>query len=281
MEITKDIVVLYHANCPDGFGAAYAAWKKFGDSADYVPVSHGNPPPPRLSGKEVYIVDFSYRKEVLIALEQEVEKLIVLDHHIGSKEAVEAMQNHVFDVERSGAGIAWGYFHPNTPLPRLLAHIQDNDLWRHTIPHGKEISAFLGTVPFTFERFDSVATQMENEESFSKLVSKGAAFSEYYNHVCESIVSGAEEVQFDEFTVLAVNSSGIFKSEVGHRLATKKGPFVIVWSGREGNWHCSLRGDGTVDLSAIAKRYGGGGHHDAASFRISMEQPLPFIFLKK
>ncbi len=279
MEITKDIVILYHANCPDGFGAAYAAWKKLGDTADYIPVSHGNPPPEGLSGKEVYIVDFSYPKEVLLALEQEVEKLTVLDHHIGSKEAVEATRNHVFDVERSGAGIAWDYFHSNAPLPRLLAHIQDNDLWRHTIPHGKEISAFLGTVPFTFESFDAVATQMEDEASFTHLVAKGSAYSEYYNHICESIVSGAEEVQFDEFTVLAVNSSGIFKSEVGHRLATQKGPFAIVWSGREGNWHCSMRGDGTVDLSEIAKRYGGGGHHDAASFRVSMDQPLPFYTL--
>lgn len=280
MEITKDIVVLYHANCPDGFGAAYAAWKKLEDTADYIPVSHGNPPPEGLGGKEIYIVDFSYPKDILLGLEQEAKELTVLDHHIGSKEAVEATQSHIFDNERSGAGITWAYFHPDTSLPRLLAHIQDNDLWKHTIAHGKEISAYLGTVPFTFENFDAVAEQMENEESFAQLVSKGAAFSEYYNHVCESIVSGAEKVQFDEFTILAVNSgAGLFKSEVGHRLATKKGPFAIVWHGREGNWYCSLRGDGTVDLSEIAKRYDGGGHHDAASFRISMDKPLPFTFL--
>ncbi len=282
MEITKDIVVLYHANCPDGFGAAYAAWKKLGETADYIPVSHGNPPPEGLGGKEIYIVDFSYPKDILLALEKDVQRLTVLDHHIGSQEAVEATQNHTFDIDRSGAGIAWDYFHPDTSLPRLLAHIQDNDLWKHTIAHGKEISAYLGTVPLTFESFDTIATQMEDENSFAELVTKGAAYGEYYDFVCKSIVSGAEEVQFDEFTILAVNSgAGLFKSEVGHRLATKKGPFAIVWHGREGNWHCSLRGDGTVDLSEIAKRYGGGGQYSAASFRISMNKPLPFTFLKK
>jgi len=37
MEPLKEIVIIYHADCPDGFGAAYAAWKKFGDKASYLP----------------------------------------------------------------------------------------------------------------------------------------------------------------------------------------------------------------------------------------------------
>ena len=37
----KKTVVLYHANCHDGFGGAFAAWKKFGDAADYVPMRYG------------------------------------------------------------------------------------------------------------------------------------------------------------------------------------------------------------------------------------------------
>lgn len=37
--------VLYHAHCADGFGAAYAAWLKLGNDAQYVPVKYGDPPP--------------------------------------------------------------------------------------------------------------------------------------------------------------------------------------------------------------------------------------------
>ena len=33
----KNIVIIYHTDCRDGFGAAWAAWKKFGDSATYIP----------------------------------------------------------------------------------------------------------------------------------------------------------------------------------------------------------------------------------------------------
>jgi len=52
--------VLYHSPCYDGFGAAYAAWRSLGDTAEYIPVSHGNPPPDLPKGSHVYIIDFSY-----------------------------------------------------------------------------------------------------------------------------------------------------------------------------------------------------------------------------
>ena len=52
-------LVIYHANCTDGFGAAYAAWKLLGDRADYHPAKYGEAPPD-VSGKNVVVLDFSY-----------------------------------------------------------------------------------------------------------------------------------------------------------------------------------------------------------------------------
>ncbi len=271
----KKPLILYHANCPDGFGAAYAAWKKFGDSAEYIAVSHGNPPPD-VSDKEVYIVDFSYPKEILLALEAQAKSLVVLDHHLGAKEAVKSVREHIFDNERSGAGITWSYFHPNVTLPTLLAYIQDSDLWKHSLPHGKEIGAYLGTQPFTFEAFDALRTRMDNEEELATIIESGRAYSEYYDFVCTMLENQAEEVVFDEFTILAVNAPRFFRSEVGHRLAKKKGPFAIVWYPREDFWHCSLRGDGSIDLTKIAQRYSGNGHRNASAFSVPMNEPLPF-----
>lgn len=279
MHPSKQIVILYHANCPDGFGAAYAAWKKYGDTAHYEAVSYGNPAPHHLENKEVYVLDFSYPKEILLELENKVAKLVVLDHHIGSKEAVESVREHIFDNNRSGAGIAWEYFHPESPLPLLLAHIQDRDIWRHELPHGKEIGAYLGTIPFTFESFEETAQKMEDEKGLQEIIEKGHAYSEYFDFVCTEIADKAEEVEFEGYTVLATSAPGLFRSDVGHQLAVKKGPFAIVWQLKEQHWQCSLRGDGTIDLSEIAKKYGGGGHHDAASFRVPMQQPLPFTFV--
>lgn len=280
MTSKKETIILYHANCPDGFGAAYAAWKKYGDSAEYTPVSHGNPVPEGLEEKEVFIVDFSYPKDILLEIESKTKRLVVLDHHIGAKDAVEAVKEHVFDNNHSGAGITWNYFHLDLPLPRLLAHIEDNDLWKHVLPHGKEISAYLGIQPFTFEAFDAVVHKMEDEKEYALIIEKGRAYSEYYDFICTTVTAQAEEVQFDEFTILAVSAPRLFRSEIGHRLAKQKAPFAIVWYPHEGVWHCSLRGDGSIDLTKIAQRYGGNGHRNAAAFSVSMDRPLPFTFIR-
>ncbi len=277
---SKNIAVLYHASCPDGFGGAYAAWKKFGSEAEYIPVYHGDPPP-NLAGKEVYIVDFSYPKEKLLELEREAKRLVVLDHHEGAQESVEVVKEHVYDAARSGTGIAWEYFHPGTPLPRLLAYIQDGDLWKWDRAHAKDVAGYVSSLKFEFELFDPIVQKADSEEGFAEIVSKGGAYREYYDYVCDKIIEQAEEVEFDGYRVYAVSSPRLFRSEVGNRLARMKGPLAIVWYPNHGTWHFSLRGDGTVDLAKIAQKHGGNGHPNAASFQLPFSAPLPFSFVKK
>ena len=52
-------VVIYHADCTDGFGSAYSAWKLLGNRAEYYPRKHGQEPPD-VKGKNVVILDFSF-----------------------------------------------------------------------------------------------------------------------------------------------------------------------------------------------------------------------------
>lgn len=74
------VYILFHAHCPDGFGAAYAAWKRFGDQATYLPVRHGDSPPDMPAGSEVYIIDYAFKRPVLLELAAH-HTLKVLDHH--------------------------------------------------------------------------------------------------------------------------------------------------------------------------------------------------------
>ena len=78
----EDIVVIYHGNCSDGFGAAWAAWKKFGDSAQYFAVKHNSSPPDGLVGKEVYLVDFVYSEKETEKIIKENKTVTAIDHHI-------------------------------------------------------------------------------------------------------------------------------------------------------------------------------------------------------
>lgn len=89
MTITeKQIIILYHGGCHNGFGGVYAAWKKFGAEAEYVPLYDREKPPEGLAGKEVYCIDYSYSRPVFHDLEQKTKRLVVLDHHSGREEAV-------------------------------------------------------------------------------------------------------------------------------------------------------------------------------------------------
>jgi oligoribonuclease NrnB/cAMP/cGMP phosphodiesterase (DHH superfamily) len=277
----KDVVIIHHANCLDGFGGAFAAWKKFGDSASYIAANHGEAVPDGLDGKEIYIIDFSYPDGKLLEIESRAKKLVVLDHHIGAKESVEQVREHVFNNDRSGAGIAWHYFFPDAPFPRLLAYIDDNDLWRNSLPNNREVAAYCSTLPFDFKKWDALAAECEDDTKFAALIERGRAYAEYATYAREQIIKHAELVQFDEYQVLAVNAPRLLRSEIGHQLATKHAPFAIVYYEIDGAWHFSMRGDGSVDLSKIAQKHGGNGHRSAASFRLPFGSPFPFTLLQK
>ena len=118
-------LVIYHANYTDGFGAAFAAWLKLGDEAEYLPMEY-NPSSHKhifCHDREVYILDFSFPKPVMDAIFQHAKRVVWLDHH---KTAFEmwckternlymhgAGTNHLvcLDNNKSGALLAWEYFH--------------------------------------------------------------------------------------------------------------------------------------------------------------------------
>lgn len=119
--MSKSKTVIYHANCDDGFGAAYAAWLYLGDMAEYFAASYGTQPPMELiEDKEVFIVDFSYPLPQMEIIAQVCRKLVVLDHHKAA--AAEALSSFreahktdnrffiQFDMERSGAMMTWEFF---------------------------------------------------------------------------------------------------------------------------------------------------------------------------
>ena len=110
--ITKDIVVMYHGNCPDGFCSAWAAWKKFGDSADYLPLFR-YAEFLTIKNKEVYMLDYCPNNpDDLKNLLADNKKVVVIDHHISEAESIKSVPEHVFDVNHSGAFLSWQYFHP-------------------------------------------------------------------------------------------------------------------------------------------------------------------------
>ncbi len=253
-------VVFYHAECADGFGAAWAIWKRF-PSTKFVAVKHGDPPPLlELTGQRILIVDFSYPRPVLEAMAEEAESLLVLDHHITAEQALAGLPFAYFDQKKSGAVLAWEWAHTE-PAPWLLQYIQDKDLWQWALPASREINAALASYPFDFHLWDRFK-QHELEQ-------EGRAILRYENELVGKLAAQAEMMEFQGQTVPAVQSA-ILTSQIGERLSPDH-PFCIIWHDRNGRRYYSMRSreDGT-DVGSIAASFGGGGHTHAAGFSVPL-----------
>jgi oligoribonuclease NrnB/cAMP/cGMP phosphodiesterase (DHH superfamily) len=275
-------VIFYHGSCPDGFGGAYAAWKKFSDDADYYPLTRGGEPLPDVTGRTVYFIDFILPQEEMDAVKGQAARLVALDHHIGVKEVTESMPEHVFDNDRSGASIAWTYFHPNAPLPALLAFVEDDDLFRFALPDTRAVVSYLAAKPYTFESWDEVAATLDHPELRIPFLEKLHAYAEYFELLAQLSVDHAKLVEFEGHRVYFATAHPFkpMKSLVGNLLARKQGPFALVVSAHPKGFGVSIRGDGSIDVAEIAQRYGGNGHKSSAGFLIPAGGSVPWTLIE-
>lgn len=279
---TKDIVVLYHKDCTDGFSAAWAAWKKFGSKADYVGIEPGSVPINGLENKEVYMVDVMCPIQYLPKLIKTNKRVVAVDHHISNQKAFGLVKKGLFDVNHSGAVLAWQYFHPKTKVPKFLGYVEDMDLWKFKLPKTKEFISYLDMVDFGFNEWSKISRDVENKLKFSGYIQKGALLLKYQDRVIDRIISNhAVLVNFLGHKTYAVNSP-VFNSQIANVLCKKFPPMGIVWvQENNGTVHVSLRSGGAVDVSKLASRFkGGGGHKRSAGFTIENCSKLPWKKIK-
>lgn len=303
----ENIICIYHGNCADGFTAAWAVWKIFPD-AEFYPATYGNSPPD-VKGKNVIMVDFSYKKPVLDEICKNANSIIILDHHkTAAEDLKEAKQfsktweDHkrnvyqdrcenaaingailyaVFDMERSGAKIAWEFFHPDTPVPQLVRHVEDRDLWRFRLGKTREIQAYLFSHEYTFEEWEYIAGMCDDPEGHKEMAAAGAAIErKHFKDIAELIKASKRRMYIGGHEVYVVNLPYTMASDACHALCKEpmypsgSGELNVVppfgasyFDGPEGRTF-SLRSIGEFDVSEIAKKYGGGGHKNAAGFRM-------------
>jgi len=264
-------LVIFHSNCLDGFGSAYAAYAHFdvnqGIKAEYVPATHGDASPDA-TGRTVYVLDYAYKRSVMAQLCQQAERVVVLDHHISALEDLEGLDNEFdnielnFDMERSGAVISWEYFHKD-PVPLLLACVQDRDLWRYEIPASYDLNAALMSHPFTFAGWHEWAN---DEQAIQALVDEGKAINRYRAQMIEQHKRAAVMGEIAGYRVPIVNCPRAIVSELLGELA-KGHPFAAGYTDKGTRRGWSLRSDKDgEDVAHIASRFGGGGHRNAAGF---------------
>lgn len=276
--MTKENIILYHANCSDGFGGAWVAHKKFEDEADYIGITHQDSPPENLGGKSVYMIDIVFDKRNIDKLLKEVKSLVVIDHHITMEDVVKSVPNHVYAVENSGAVLAWKYFFPDKKVPLFLEYIEDGDLWNFDLPRSEDFYSFIPTIPFEFDKWDKLAEEFENESKRKLFLDYGKSIRDQQDKMIEELLEEAEEVIFENYSALVLSSVAL-QSKLGNAIITKGYDIGIIWNNLDDDViKVSLRSNknGNVDVGAIAKKYGGGGHQSAAGFVLGQSEEFPW-----
>ncbi len=284
-------LIIYHQNCPDGWCAAYICRKKYPE-ANFLPLNHGLLPEDLefvfqvAAGKDVIMVDYSLRtRELNDRLNAVAKSFRILDHHKTAQAALEGAPYATFDMKRSGAGLAWDYLFGKDSMgpygetmqdrPWWVNYAEDQDLWNWALPNSQEINAALMVLPRTTEVWDRMASSWTAEDARRA----GTGVRSYVEYYTRSVVAEKQEgvLVFEgrNYRTAVLNMPYAGVSEAGMALVKAGYEIGLAWFERgNGIVQFSLRSvkGSNVDVSAIAKSYGGGGHPSAAGFQVSLAE---------
>jgi hypothetical protein len=272
-------LVIYHGRkCPDGFGAALAAWLFYEGRAEFLPLDHGDIKSvddlPALTGRAVYILDFSFAPEIMQAIEARAAKLVMLDHHKSAAEKLTGFACRCgvvhFDMNKSGARLAWEFFHPGTPVPDLVRFIEDRDIWTWQYPESAGFLSALDMEPLDFARWTEIAAF--SPAQLADFMARGQAMDEKFKKLVADMADAAQPLTFNGQKGLMVNVPGVFHSLLGNLLSEKSGTFALMWSAAKGGIKVGLRSQPGFDCIPLAESMGGGGHAQACGFRMPTER---------
>ena len=300
-------LVIYHANCADGFTAAWAVHKAM--AAEFFAAAH-HAPPPDATGRDVIMVDFCYKPATMLELQQKARSILVLDHHKSADEDLpdnpltaddqltvfrstrrerqnwdafrtnvhmdecenisKAVIYAVFDQNRSGAGITWDFFHPGEPRPALVNHVEDRDLWRFALPGTREIQSAVFSRPYTFEAWDALAAMDPAE-----LRREGEAIErKHHKDVAELVKVCKRRMTIAGHDVPVASLPYTMTSDAGALMAQGEVFAACYWDTPERRVFSLRSIAGGMDVSTIAREYGGGGHAQASGFQVPREHEL-------
>lgn len=280
------LLCIYHGNCDDGFAAAWAVRARLGDQQAEFYAGQYQRDPPDVTGRHVLLIDFSYKRPVLLEMATKAKSIVILDHHhtaaqdlFGFREPapfVEWLDNGLdlvergeppiaalFDMNRSGAGLTWDFLACGAPRPAFIDYIEDRDLWRKLLPGGDEFTIALRSYPQEFAVWDDLV-----DRGPASLIAEGTAIQRYYRLRVEEMKRSAYAGTLGGVPIWITNAPYFAASEVAGELAERLGAGACYFEVGQGRWAYSLRSRGEVDVSAIAKQFGGGGHKQAAGFTV-------------
>lgn len=291
-----EAVILYHKDCMDGIAAAYITDCYF----NYMEINHICLPIQYSENiydilgdniqdtNELFFVDFSSSKEIIIDLATKFKKVTILDHHKTAEAELKGLDEVenielVFDMNRSGAMITYDYFtgpenNPNhytvnglEDMYCIADYIQDRDLWNWKLDSSKEVSEFLKFTikPNDIESFRDMVLSF----NWNKALNIGETLTKVKDKAVASKVKKYREINIAGIELVCINLTENI-SEVGNELCKLTGkPALMYFIKEDLQVVLSFRSlDELHDVSIIAKFFDGGGHRNACGATTNLEE---------
>ena len=286
-----EIAVLWHAGCPDGWTAAWVAHHALTRQNDVspalIPVSYGQPAPDLTAYRLIYMVDFAYPHDTILEIVDSGPNVLVLDHH---RTAIDNIAEHrapqtvidgkgpnelhlgdgpysvVLDVNRSGAGIVWDFFHTERGSA-LVDYVEDRDLWRHALPDSKEINTYIRSAELgSIEAWDDLHRQLSTDDGRAAATERGRGALAYLDAYCRAAAGQAHWADMGGRIFPLVNVTYHGCSEVAEFLLVEFDTNMAgYWFQRgDGKAQYGFRSRDGVTVNDFAEQFGGGGHPQAA-----------------
>ena len=257
---------IYHGNCADGFSGAWVVRRALGTDIDFHAGVYQTPPPD-VTARDVVLVDFSYKRPIMERMVVDAKSVLVLDHHKTAADDLKDLDGAevVFDMERAGSKIAWDYYFPTEAPPPVLLHVEDRDLWRFAMPKTREIQANIFSYPYDFAVWERL---MQSDPAV--LAVEGAAIErKHIKDVNELLCVMQRRMVIGGYNVPVANLPYTMVSDAAHKMAEGEAFAGCYWDTPVGRvFGLRSMSDG-MDVSEIAKQYGGGGHKNSAGFTLS------------
>lgn len=270
------MLIIYHANCVDGFTCAWLVSKMYGTGPEikYLPANYGDAPPD-VTNEEVLILDFSFARADLLEMQSKARWIKVIDHHKTTQDALKGLDFCTFDMSKCGSELTEDWLIERRLFEHrslLVSYVGDRDLWKWELPYSREINACISSFDMNIANWDALHYQLQSNSGFHDMTSQGEAILRYQKRVVDSACKKAGLAMVGGYPVPFINATQLI-SEIGEQLCVGY-PFSCTWFERpDGMRIYSLRSK-EEDVSSIAKMYGGGGHKNTAGFQLPKEQEL-------
>jgi len=221
----------------------------------------------------VYVVDFSFPMQEMEYLNKNCD-LHWIDHHKTSideahKKGFISSGGQSLEIGKAGCELTWEYIHPDEKTPLAVYLLGRYDVWDHSDERTLPFQMGMRQYPDTFPDNDFIWSNVLSDlKQVQQTLTTGGIILEYQKIQDRMYAKGmAYDAKFEGYRAIVMNKEYSNSKAFDAVYDPEKHDIMIMFGVKPDSLKYTLFCDKPeIDVSKIAKKYGGGGHRGAAGF---------------